>query len=64
MAKKGTLAKIQELQPELSDDNGADYDWAGCDRNDVVGICGVAHPLEKSHREDGKKADHVLIGIT
>jgi len=32
----------------------------GCDRYDVVGICGVAHPQEKSHREDGKKADHVL----
>ena len=32
----------------------------GCDRNDVVGICGMAHPQEKSHCEDGKKADHVL----
>jgi hypothetical protein len=32
----------------------------GCDRNDVVGVRGVAHPQEKSHREDGEKGDHAF----
>ena len=35
----------------------------GRDRNDVVGVGGMAHPQKKSHRENREKTDHVVTWI-